>query len=170
MAGRNTQERQIRRLAGKAIGDFGLIDDGDRILVALSGGKDSWTLLHVLEQLRRRAPVSFSLIAVTVHPGFPGFSTEGIEQYCRERGFVHHVVPAAALDAKVDERVGELLKGGPEAQKRIKMLFATWADTEWEEYRSSLPRTLAEVRSGDEAKDGLAAFFEKRKPRWMVGA
>jgi len=103
MAGRNTLERQIRRLAGKAIGDFGLIDDGDRILVALSGGKDSWTLLHVLEQLRLRAPVSFSLIAVTVHPGFPGFSTEGIEQYCRERGFVHHVVPAPIHDLMLEK-------------------------------------------------------------------
>ena len=82
-------------------------------------------------------------------------------------GLVHHVVPAAELDAKVDERVGELLKGGPQAQKRIKMLLELWSDTAWEEYRAGLPRTLAEVRSGDEARDGLAAFFEKRKPRWM---
>ena len=48
-----------------------------------------------------------------------------------------------------------------------KLLLELWADTAWEEYRSALPRTLAEVRSGAEAKDGLAAFFEKRKPRWM---
>lgn len=82
-------------------------------------------------------------------------------------GLVHHVVPAAELDAKVAERAGELLKGGPQAQKRIKLLLELWADTAWEEYRSALPRTLAEVRSGAEAKDGLAAFFEKRKPRWM---
>ena len=82
-------------------------------------------------------------------------------------GLVHHVVPAAELDAKVAERAGELLKGGPDAQRRIKALLAHWADTPWTEYRASLPRTLAEVRSGDEAKDALAAFFEKRKPRWM---
>jgi len=82
-------------------------------------------------------------------------------------GLVHHVVPASELDAKVNERVGELLKGGPEAQKRIKMLLELWADSGWEEYSSALPRTLAEVRSGDEARDGLAAFFEKRKPKWM---
>jgi methylglutaconyl-CoA hydratase len=85
-------------------------------------------------------------------------------------GLVHHLVPAAELDAKVDERVAELLQGGPEAQKRIKLLLATWADAGWDEYRSVLPRTLAEVRGGDEAKDGLAAFFEKRKPRWMERA
>ncbi len=82
-------------------------------------------------------------------------------------GLVHHVVPAAELDAKVDERVGELLKGGPQAQHRIKMLLELWADSAWEEYRAALPRTLAEVRSGAEAKDGLAAFFEKRKPGWV---
>src|SRR5262245_40066251 len=86
----------------------------------------------------------------------------------RELGVVHHVVPAAELDAKVAERCGELLKGGPEAQRRIKMLLELWSDSTWEEYRASLPRTLAEVRSGDEAKDGLAAFFEKRKPRWIA--
>ncbi|NOT33566.1 MAG: enoyl-CoA hydratase/isomerase family protein [Candidatus Eisenbacteria bacterium] len=82
-------------------------------------------------------------------------------------GLVNYLVPLAELDARVDERVGELLKGGPGAQKRIKMLLELWADSSWEEYRAALPRTLAEVRSGAEAKDGLAAFFEKRKPRWM---
>jgi len=82
-------------------------------------------------------------------------------------GLVHHVVPAAELDAKVNERVGELLKGGPHAQQRIKMLLELWADSGWEEYASALPRTLAEVRSGEEARDGLAAFFEKRKPKWV---
>ena len=81
-------------------------------------------------------------------------------------GLVHHVTPLTGLDAKVDERVGELLKGAPGAQRRIKTLLELWADSGWEEYRSALPRVLAEVRSGAEAKDGLAAFFEKRKPKW----
>jgi methylglutaconyl-CoA hydratase len=84
-----------------------------------------------------------------------------------ELGVVHHVVPVAELDAKVDERVSELLKGGPQAQERIKQLLVRWADVTWEEYRRSLPETLASVRSGDEARDGLAAFLEKRKPRWV---
>jgi methylglutaconyl-CoA hydratase len=82
-------------------------------------------------------------------------------------GLVNYVLPAAELDAKVAERVGELLKGGPHAQKRIKMLLELWADSSWEEYRSALPRTLAEVRGGDEARDGLGAFLENRKPKWM---
>lgn len=82
-------------------------------------------------------------------------------------GLVHHVVPAEALDAKVNERVAELLKGAPYAQGRIKMLLRMWGDSGWEEYRAALPRTLAEVRAGDEARDGLEAFLEKRKPRWL---
>jgi len=87
-------EHRIRRLTGQAIGDFGLIEEGDRVLVALSGGKDSWTLLTVLEALRKRAPVHFTLVAVTVHPGFPGFSTEGIESYLRDHGYDHRMVAA----------------------------------------------------------------------------
>jgi methylglutaconyl-CoA hydratase len=83
-------------------------------------------------------------------------------------GLVHHVTPLSGLDAAVDERVGELLKAAPGAQRRIKTLLELWADTGWEEYRSALPRVLAEVRSGAEARDGLAAFFEKRKPKWMA--
>lgn len=82
-------------------------------------------------------------------------------------GLVHHVVPAAELDAKVNERAGELLKGGPQAQKRVKMLLELYADSGWEEYRSAVPRALAEARSSAEARDGLTAFFEKRKPKWM---
>src|SRR5262249_830905 len=81
---------------------------------------------------------------------------------------VHHVVPAAELDAKVSERAGELLKGGPQAQARIKQLLARRGETTWSDYRASLPQVLAGVRSGDEAKDGLAAFFEKRTPRWLA--
>jgi tRNA 2-thiocytidine biosynthesis protein TtcA len=96
-------EHRIRRLTGQAIGDFGLIEDRDRILVALSGGKDSWVMLHVLDDLRRRAPVSFSLTALTVHPGFPGFRTDGIEVYCRERGFEHQVVEAPIHDLMLEK-------------------------------------------------------------------
>lgn len=85
-----------------------------------------------------------------------------------EVGLVDHVVPAAELDAKVEERVVQLLAGAPGAQRRMKRLLELWADVGWEEYRAALPRTLAEVRAGDEAKDGLAAFLEKRKPGWLA--
>jgi methylglutaconyl-CoA hydratase len=82
-------------------------------------------------------------------------------------GLVHHVVATDNLDGKVAERASELLKGGPAAQARIKQLFGEWANTGWDAYRTALPRTLAELRGTDEARDGLAAFFEKRKPEWM---
>ena len=82
-------------------------------------------------------------------------------------GVVNYVVPAAALDAKVAERVAELLKGAPKAQARVKELLLRWTEIGWDEYRATLPETLAHVRSGAEARDGLAAFFEKRKPGWL---
>jgi len=84
-----------------------------------------------------------------------------------EYRMIQRLVPAGELDAAVEERVSELLKGAPHAQARIKMLLELWADSTWEEYRAALPRALAEVRSGDEARDGLASFFEKRKPGWL---
>src|SRR5262245_58751514 len=82
-------------------------------------------------------------------------------------GVVQHVVAAAELDAKVEERVQALLAGAPGAQRRTKELLFRYGERSWPEYRASLPRTLAEVRATDEAKDGLAAFFEKRKPKWV---
>ncbi len=90
----NVLERRIRRLAGRAIGDFDLIRQNDRILVGLSGGKDSWTLLHTLNSLRERAPLHFSLVAVTVHPGFPGFCPRQIETYLSGAGYEYRVVQA----------------------------------------------------------------------------
>jgi tRNA 2-thiocytidine biosynthesis protein TtcA len=71
--------KKVRRLVGKAIGDFNLIEEGDRVLVALSGGKDSWTLLYTLLELQRRAPVKYEVGAVTVHPGSEEFNTTALE-------------------------------------------------------------------------------------------
>lgn len=84
-------ERNLLRKAGRAIGDYSLIEAGDRVMVALSGGKDSWALLHILERLRRKAPVSFSLMVVTVHSGFPGFNSDIIEERLKELGFDYHI-------------------------------------------------------------------------------
>jgi tRNA 2-thiocytidine biosynthesis protein TtcA len=84
-------EKRILRRAGRAIADFRMIAEGDRLLVGLSGGKDSWTLLHCLELLRRRAPVRFEVAAVTIHPGFPSFRTAQVEAYCREKGLRHWI-------------------------------------------------------------------------------
>jgi len=82
--------RRIKKLAGRAIGDFNLIEDGDRIAVGVSGGKDSYTLLHILDSLRRRAPIRYELVAVNVDAGFPGFRKDLIAEHLREEGFAAH--------------------------------------------------------------------------------
>ena len=85
--------RKLRHGTGKAIADFGLIAAGDRICVAVSGGKDSYTLLLLLEDLRRRSPVAFELIAVNIDSGYPGYQTDVIEAFLRDNGFVYRMVP-----------------------------------------------------------------------------
>ncbi len=69
---------KLIRQTGKAVGDFNLINDGDRILVALSGGKDSWSLLLALKDLQKRAPVNYEVAAVTIHPGQNVFDCEAL--------------------------------------------------------------------------------------------
>lgn len=84
---------QLRRATGKAIGDFGLIEEGDRILVGVSGGKDSYALLHLLDSLRRRSPISYQLVAANVDSGFPGFRKEVVEAHLVEHGFEYLMEP-----------------------------------------------------------------------------
>lgn len=84
-------ERDISRKVGRAVHDYGMIEENDRVLVALSGGKDSWALLRILTLLKRRAPIPFQLTAVTVHPGFDTFLVDRISAYCREHGYEHFV-------------------------------------------------------------------------------
>jgi tRNA 2-thiocytidine biosynthesis protein TtcA len=80
-------ESRIAKRATKAIADFDLIEDGDRVMVGLSGGKDSWALLQILDELRVRAPIRFSLIAVTVDSGYKEYKHDLIARTCRERGW-----------------------------------------------------------------------------------
>ncbi len=83
--------RRIKKLVGKAIGDFALLEEGDRVAVAVSGGKDSYTLLHILEALRRRAPVRYELVAVNVDAGFPGYRRDLLAAHLEAHGFAHHL-------------------------------------------------------------------------------
>lgn len=87
----NAQFRKVKRLTGQAVGDFKLIEDGDRIAVAVSGGKDSYALLHILTELQRRAPINYELIAVNVDAGFPDYRKDVLENYLRKCGFQVHM-------------------------------------------------------------------------------
>ncbi|MCL2009785.1 MAG: tRNA 2-thiocytidine biosynthesis protein TtcA [Synergistaceae bacterium] len=81
--------KSLRRSVGRAIGDFSMIKEGDRILLGLSGGKDSLILLHALSELRRRSPARFNLSACTV--ALTGMDAARLESYCRVRD-VRHIV------------------------------------------------------------------------------
>jgi tRNA 2-thiocytidine biosynthesis protein TtcA len=104
---KNLLFKSVTRLVGKAIGDFGLIDDGDRILVALSGGKDSWTLLYTLKALRQRAPISYEMAAVTIHPGHDGSGYGPIRDILQRDG-----IPYQVLSIGLSEIVKEKLTPG----------------------------------------------------------
>jgi tRNA 2-thiocytidine biosynthesis protein TtcA len=92
MAYGSSLEAQIAKQATRAICDFDLVEDGDRILVALSGGKDSWTLIQILDVLRAHAKIDFSLQAVTIDSGNEGVQCDMIARACDERGWPHRVV------------------------------------------------------------------------------
>jgi tRNA 2-thiocytidine biosynthesis protein TtcA len=83
---------QIRSLTGKAIEDYAMIGPGDRVMVCVSGGKDSYTLLDMLLSLQRSAPVQFSLVAVNLDQKQPGFPAQVLPGYLAALGVDHHVI------------------------------------------------------------------------------
>ncbi len=91
MAYRSDLEARLAKKVTKAIVDHQLIEDGDRVMVGLSGGKDSWALFQILDVLRKRAPIDFTLVAVNVHSGYPDYRDDLIVKACEARGWEYRI-------------------------------------------------------------------------------
>ena len=95
-------EARIAKKTTKAIIDFNLIEDGDRVMVGLSGGKDSWALMETLDRLRQRAPIDFSLVAVNVDSGYKDFKHDVIAKTCEARGWEYRIEHTSIGDVMDD--------------------------------------------------------------------
>lgn len=99
-------EKKLLSAVARASGDFGLLEAGDRVLVAVSGGKDSHALLYLLRELQKRAPFSFSLFALNVDQGHPGFPSQLLPEYFEREGYEYVIVKEDTYSV-VTEKVPE---------------------------------------------------------------
>jgi tRNA 2-thiocytidine biosynthesis protein TtcA len=105
MSYRTPLEARVAKKTTRAITDFGMIEDGDRIMVGLSGGKDSWALLQALDVLRQRAPIDFTLVSVNVDSGYKDYKHDVIAETCRARGWelrIEHTTIGEVMDDILD--------------------------------------------------------------------
>ena len=87
----NKLRKRLHRLVGQAIGDFNMIEEGDRVMVCLSGGKDSYGLLDILMNLRERAPIHFDIVAVNLDQKQPNFPEHVLPEYLKKTGVPFHI-------------------------------------------------------------------------------
>jgi len=87
----NKLEKKLCRLVGQAIGDFGMIEEGDKVMVCVSGGKDSYAMLDILMKLRERAPINFEIVAVNLDQKQPNFPAEILPNYLKSLGVQYHI-------------------------------------------------------------------------------
>ncbi|OIM97702.1 tRNA 2-thiocytidine(32) synthetase TtcA [Polynucleobacter sp. QLW-P1DATA-2] len=87
----NKLEKKLCRLVGQAIGDFGMIEDGDKVMVCVSGGKDSYAMLDILMKLRERAPIHFEIVAVNLDQKQPNFPAEILPNYLKSLNIPFHI-------------------------------------------------------------------------------
>jgi len=99
-------EKRLLTAVAKASADFGLLEPGDRVMVAVSGGKDSHGLLYLLREINRRAPFSFSIVAVNLDQGQPGFPKHVLPEYLAREGYEHRIVTEDTYSI-VKEKVAE---------------------------------------------------------------
>jgi len=99
----NKLQKRIRRQVGQAINDFNMIEEGDRVMVCLSGGKDSYTMLDILMSLQKAAPIRFELIAVNLDQKQPGFPAHILPEYLEKLGVEYKIVTEDTYSIVMDK-------------------------------------------------------------------
>ncbi len=96
-------QKRLRRQAGEAVTDFNMIEEGDKVMVCLSGGKDSYTMLDVLLHLQKVAPIKFEIVAVNMDQKQPGFPEHVLPQYLENIGVPYHIVEKDTYSVVMDK-------------------------------------------------------------------